>query len=97
MTDIDFAVLHYAFRSICGGECEGEVLIISGWYGYVELESLLESIGSEDKGEGAIRLSHNELVKIYSYLKSNSERYGNSFSVVMINLDYENTPSFDRA
>lgn len=61
-----------------------------------DLANLIEDIGGDKKEAGAIKLTHNELVKIYSYLKSSSDRYGVGFKVVLISLEYDDGPSFER-
>lgn len=61
-----------------------------------DLADLLADMNSERKEPGAIKLTHSELVKIYSYLKNSSDRYGLDFKVIMINLDHDEGTLVDR-
>lgn len=62
----------------------------------LDLSELLSDMSAERSGSGAIKLSHNELVKIYSYLKNSSDRHGMDFKVIMINLDYDDAALFNQ-
>lgn len=52
----------------------------------VDLTEVLKSIGKDAGEAGAIKLTDNELSKIYTYLQNNNQRYGTRFKVVLISL-----------
>ena len=54
------------------------------------INDFIDNIDIEGLHEGAGVLSHDELVKIYSYLKERKFRYGSSFKAALITLECEN-------
>lgn len=61
----------------------------------LDISELMDSIGMEGAGNGAIKLSHTELVKIYAYLKNNSERYGTAFKIVMVTMNFDENSDYN--
>lgn len=54
----------------------------------VDLSKFLTTISVEGAYDGAIPLSYNELVKLYSYIKNTNFRHGSTFSAILINLEF---------
>lgn len=55
----------------------------------IDMELLFKAMGDDCKYDGAMKLTHNELTKMYAHLKNSSERYGKKFCVVLVNLEYD--------
>lgn len=51
------------------------------------ITSFMNTLTAEGEHEGALKLSHKELVKMYAYLKAMGDRYNNKFCVALISLE----------
>jgi len=76
------------------GDLDAVAAGVSQKPGALDLSDLLSTMSEEGNYNGAIKLSHSELVKIYSYLKNSNDRYGAGFTIILINLEYEDGPRF---
>ena len=54
----------------------------------VDISAFVASMAGESIADGAIKLSHSELVKVYSYIRNNNLRHGTSFAMVLVNLEF---------
>lgn len=85
-TQFDPNLLDVFLKMFDEGKLDREDREIVGEETVFNMNEVLNSIGNEGEHNGASVLSHEELVKVYNYLKESNTRYGSDFTVVLVTL-----------